>query len=296
MNNTMNINLQLLIFGILIFSFNCTPNKSDNGTDKNKAVTVLAQMDTINPNDDTLYGHRLSSDGATGWYFYSGKNPSSINDACSEDQINHVSVAYDVDKISHCDPQPDPNDNDKWLELIRLTKKTKAKSFSEVPISIEIEDVFAVKQPTSMSCWAAAYTMLFSWKAKSSYTIESALRQVDEKYLTLFNDDRGIEADIEAEFYTDANMKVIPQFNPSIQGWYELLKDHGPLSITVDSSPPQLTYHALVIIGLEGDGNPSRTIVKYIDPGDGNKHELIFSDFINLYEGSSTWPNQIIHW
>ena len=102
--------------------------------------------------------------------------------------------------------------------------------------------------------------------------------------------------DEEKELYKKAGLNVIQGQNPTIQAWGKLLREHGPLSITVDSEPPQGTIHALVVIGLKGDGSASGTKVTYIEPANGGTFSVLFKKFLTLYEGSSNWPLQIIYW
>jgi Papain-like cysteine protease AvrRpt2 len=83
--------------------------------------------------------------------------------------------------------------------------------------------------------------------------------------------------------------------NPTIGAWGNVLKQHGPLSITVDADPGKGYIHALVVIGFDGDGTAKNTIVSYIDPDGGKKRDVKFEDFLKLYEGSARWPLQIIH-
>jgi hypothetical protein len=46
--------------------------------------------------------------------------------------------------------------------------------------------------------------------------------------------------------------------------------------------------------GLDGDGTGKGTIVSYIDPADGKKHNVVFNDYLNLYQGSADWPLQVV--
>lgn len=159
------------------------------------------------------------------------------------------------------------------------------------------EPIRAIEQPKSMDCWATALTILYSWHTnENSVEIIDVIKKYGEPYLTLFQTNAGIMPKDEEALYNKVGLQIVKGLNPSIQGWYNLLKNHGPLSITVDADPPNGTIHALVINGIKGDGTSSGTKITYVDPKDGLQHSLAFSQFIQLYEGSSNWPLQIIHW
>lgn len=157
-----------------------------------------------------------------------------------------------------------------------------------------------LQQPKSMDCWATALTMLYSWKNKdNTIKIEDVLAQYDPLFVELFKNNTGISEKLEEDLYQKAKMNVIKGLSPTIEGWYEILKNNGPLSITVAIYNPNTNkryIHALVVNGIKGDGSPSNTIISYIDPGDGNEHKLNFFDFTKLYDGAADWPLQIIHW
>lgn len=162
-------------------------------------------------------------------------------------------------------------------------------------------DVFTpireLKQPKNMDCWATALTILYSYKSSNeSILIEDVLKKYGQEYVDMFKNNSGISPVDEKVLYNIAGLKIIEGLNPSIEGWKNLLKSKGPLSITVDAKPPNNWIHALVLNGLIGDGEPNTTFVYYVDPADGKQHSKTFTDFLKLYEGSANWPLQIIHW
>ncbi len=136
-----------------------------------------------------------------------------------------------------------------------------------------------IKQPSSMSCWAAAATMIYNWKFGIDQDIEAVVSLAGAKYVTIYKESfppksRGISASEEADFYNALPMSVIKGLSPSIKGWHDILASKGPLSITVDAQPGTGTIHALVVTGIDGDGTSGGTIVTYIDPGDGQSHSV----------------------
>lgn len=162
-----------------------------------------------------------------------------------------------------------------------------------------IHSVTPILQPSEMSCWAAATTMLLNWKLGIARSIDDVVAQAGPRFTDLYQASfalppQGISPQDELAFYTALALKVFQGQNYTIAGWFDLLTKHGPLSITVDADPGKNFIHALVLIGVDGDGSASKTITSYIDPADGARHDVLFSDFIRLYEGSATWPLQVI--
>ena len=156
-----------------------------------------------------------------------------------------------------------------------------------------------IQQPSTMSCWAAATTMLMNWKLGINRSIDDVVAQAGLRFTAIYRSSfaqppQGILSKDEQDFYRALALKVFQGQNYAITGWFELLRKHGPLSITVDANPGKQFIHALVLIGLDGDGSAGNTITSYIDPADGARHDLMFSDFIKLYEGSATWPLQVV--
>jgi hypothetical protein len=162
-----------------------------------------------------------------------------------------------------------------------------------------IHNVTPVRQPSDMSCWAAATTMLMNWKLGITRSIDDVVAQAGRRFTGIYQSSfavppQGISPQDEQAFYAALALKVFQGQNYAIAGWFDLLTKHGPLSITVDADPGRKFIHALVLIGLDGDGSADRTVASYVDPADGARHDVLFSDFIRLYEGSATWPLQVI--
>lgn len=156
--------------------------------------------------------------------------------------------------------------------------------------------VRALKQPKNMDCWATALTMLYSWKNNdNTIAIRDVLKKYGDFYVDLFDKNKGIQAAQEDQLYKIIKLNVIVGQNPSIKMWYDLLKAHGPLSITIDSKPPYRTYHSLVVNGIKSGGKPENTSVDYIDPANGKQYnDIPFADFVTLYEAGVDYAIQII--
>jgi hypothetical protein len=161
-------------------------------------------------------------------------------------------------------------------------------------------NVIPIAQPSEMSCWAAAATMLHNWKSGINRSIADVVALAGSRFTAIYNASfasppQGISPPDEAAFYRTINLRTIQGQNPTIQSWGDLLRQHGPLSVTVDAKPNRGFIHALVVSGLDGDGTAQNTIVTYIDPDGGRKIDVVFGDFLKLYQGSAKWPLQIIY-
>ena len=180
-------------------------------------------------------------------------------------------------------------------------------SFSFAAGAVKIKySVAPIKQPSVMSCWATASTMLWNWKNVIPNSIGDVVKLAGPKFQQLYKDSfdndelgtkgEGINPTDEKAFYDALSLQYIVGLNPSIAGWAKMLKEKGPLSITVKMDPATNYFHALVVIGLDGDGTAENTIVSYNDPAYGVQFDLIFSEFLKLYEGAVNWPLQIVHY
>lgn len=172
---------------------------------------------------------------------------------------------------------------------------------SEVPAVNIYHPVQKIQQPDSMSCWAAALTMLYSHRLQRfDLQIRNILAPLGSEYVNIFTSNSGITPAQESALYQKAGLKVIHGQNPSIPAWKALLESKGPLSVTVDADidPRQERFapHALLVNGLSGDLSPAGTSITYVDPANGVERSVSFADFLHLYEGSASWPLQIIHW
>jgi hypothetical protein len=115
--------------------------------------------------------------------------------------------------------------------------------------------------------------LLLNWKLGIRRSIDDVVAQAGPRFTAIYQASfavppQGIEAADEQDFYMDLALKVFQWTNYGPTGWFDLLSKHGPLSITVDADPGKNFIHALVLIGLDGDGTAGKTITSYIDPAE----------------------------
>jgi hypothetical protein len=86
-------------------------------------------------------------------------------------------------------------------------------------------------------------------------------------------------------------------FNPTIDGWLNLLKKYGPLYVDVGYKTGAMT-HAIIVTGISGDGTTGGTSIVYVDPVGGSTITMKFQDFLAKFEATSAvqWPYTIVHW
>ena len=171
-----------------------------------------------------------------------------------------------------------------------------ARSFSGVNYVVE-GTIPEITQPSELSCWAAVITMMMSWKNNQSLDITTALSKIDDRYLKMFNAGKGLDKNTAGQLYADAGLVPIFSFNPSIEGWENLLRKYGPLYADVGYSGTFVT-HAIIVKGIQGDGTPGGTTITYIDPIPGKTVTISFKNFLEKYEadGAVNWPYTITHW
>lgn len=159
----------------------------------------------------------------------------------------------------------------------------------------------ALRQPSSMTCWAAVTTMMLSWRSQRSRSIEDALASVGQAYLDLFRRNGGLSAAEKPLFLASAGLVSEWPQSLGIEAWEALLREFGPVWVTTDETPgPSFSIHARVLVGIHGDGTPAGTAVDVIDPSDGSRRKEPFPVFIKKFEEEAlqrgTLRIQVVHW
>jgi hypothetical protein len=112
-------------------------------------------------------------------------------------------------------------------------------------------------QTTNDNCWATAAAMVEGWATRTSAPIR----------------DTPAPADIE-DAAARCNLEVEPPLSYSIDGFQSLLQYEGPLWVAGEQ---QFTggggiatpgFHAVVVVGMYGDGTPKGTFLYVFDPWD----------------------------
>jgi putative chitinase len=179
---------------------------------------------------------------------------------------------------------------------VRLAPGTRA--FSSPAIDYRVPGLVpAIPQPTGMTCWAAVTTILYSWKAQQSLSINGVLAQIGKRWLDLRNapneDDQGLGAREKDDFLADAGLYAMYGQSLPLSEWERMLRTYGPLWVTTDEDTGRgYAIHARVMTGLHGDGTPAGTRADIVDPDGGKTYTEPFDRFLRKFEEEVRDPNR----
>ncbi len=156
--------------------------------------------------------------------------------------------------------------------------------------------IVPVRQPSGMSCWAAMYTMMYSWRNQQSIPIRTAVENLGPRYLKCFDDNTGLPIEENRNLARTAGMEAEPLQNLTIEGWLSYLQSYGLLWTSYGWQVFDATgltevragRHIIILYGLLGDSTSDGTIVKYVDPSDGQFHTMTFTRFLGQHETGFT--------
>jgi hypothetical protein len=164
-------------------------------------------------------------------------------------------------------------------------------------INISAEPIDHVRQPTNMSCWAAAGTMLVAARDHACKTIETVMRTADTNdpgyvpspgingYLALFHTPtEGLPPADTGRYTRSIGLRVGPAACFPVAGWQRLMARVGAVGV-VGLSP---FLHIRVITEMKGDGSVFGTFFTVHDPGRGAPYTEAFITFTERYEAAAT--------
>ena len=144
-----------------------------------------------------------------------------------------------------------------------------------------------IEQPTSLTCWAAAAAMMQSWKDKTSYPIKAALdKSGDAAWSVKFAANQPMRGNEKPSFLQALKLRSEPPVNYSAEGLQAMLKNHGPLWVTVSTMDPddKFSTHARILYGITGDGTADGTFLQIIDPDGGRRYSEALGTFTRKFE------------
>jgi len=172
----------------------------------------------------------------------------------------------------------------------------RAWAMSGEAFSLNWDDVEVIRQPTDMSCWAAAAAMVIGWRDRVSITPQ-AMAEIWGRVQDL---QTGLAPEVVQKFAAALDLKFEPPQSYTIEGFRNLLETRGPL--WVGAAVP--TLHAIVVTGLYSDAG--NIYVRIADPWDrvvgtpgspgnyldthnsGSRYILVWDDFVAEYERAAT--------
>jgi hypothetical protein len=145
------------------------------------------------------------------------------------------------------------------------------------PLDIQY-DVPLVKQPSPQTCWAAAIAMLLSYERAMSIEVEQVAGPPPYSWIGWSR--------IEAIALPLGLREIAPaEWTPA--GWYELLKERGPLWIVVKTAVSSSSSHAVVLTGMAGGATPEAAEMSINNPA-GNVERTLFLDFTRRWDFGAT--------
>jgi hypothetical protein len=164
-------------------------------------------------------------------------------------------------------------------------------------VNISAEPIDHVRQPTNMSCWAAAGTMLVAARDRRCVTIESVMDTADANdpgyvpfpgingYMALFNTPtQGLPPGDTGRYTRSIGLKVGPAACFPVRGWTALMSRVGAVGV-VGLSP---FLHIRVITEIKGDGSVFGTFFTVHDPGRAAPYTESFITFTERYEAAAS--------
>jgi len=147
--------------------------------------------------------------------------------------------------------------------------------------------VAPIQQPSNMTCWAAGGTMMASWRAQTSLTIQSVLDGLGGDWRKKFDNNEGLSANQLRAFLAALNLVEEGPASYTPEGLARLLADKGPqLEIGDDGIENNLVVHVRVISAVRGDGTPEHTTVTLADSASGTLVNEAFTEFDRRHDAT----------
>ena len=135
-------------------------------------------------------------------------------------------------------------------------------------------------------CWAYTYAMMVSWKRQQSTNARQLVSEVGARWLTNFDNNRGLSWGLTSTFYRNAGMRIEPLMSFPISQWRQMLMSYGPLAIhglnnSLGGGQVRMLY------GIQDGVNMSTTML-ILDPWRGADYGESYEKFIAKYEGAGS--------
>jgi ABC-type bacteriocin/lantibiotic exporter with double-glycine peptidase domain len=157
-----------------------------------------------------------------------------------------------------------------------------------VNVSYGPPDLQLVAQPTSVSCWAAALTMVVSYRDKASYDPATIASRAGMDLNTGYGWSQ-IESAVTAWNLVEEGPTSSDPYD-----WANKLTQWGPIWVVEIGNP----FHAVVLAGINGDGTPDGTMVTVYNPspvGVGAVQTKSFTAFETEFELGAPANAMLVH-
>lgn len=158
------------------------------------------------------------------------------------------------------------------------------------------EPIDHLRQPTNMSCWATAGTMLVAARDRVCRPIRTVMKTADANdpgyvpsagvngYEALFDSpSMGLPPADTRRYTRSIGLRVGPAASFSVAGWQGMMMRYGAIGV-VGLTP---FLHIRVITEMKGDGSVFGTFFTVHDPGRDRPYKEAFISFSEKYEAAA---------
>ncbi|MCC7154661.1 MAG: hypothetical protein IT161_08805 [Bryobacterales bacterium] len=140
------------------------------------------------------------------------------------------------------------------------------------PVDFEVTPPLSpVKQDSPNTCWAAAATMMVSWREQTPKSTETVLGDLGGEWLAAYKSGQALTVPQLHALGQALALSEEPRNAVTVDGLLQLLRKHGPLWVIADDSiDNNKLVHARIVTALKGDGAVGNTQVTYIDTATGD--------------------------
>jgi hypothetical protein len=157
-----------------------------------------------------------------------------------------------------------------------------------------------LKQTGENTSWATAYTMMASWRAGGTLSVDEALAAVGDEWVQVVRDDRVLPwADVE-RFATAAGLHALPGLDYPIERWQAFLDELGPIWVSLAPDPDDTPgpMDSVVITALRRNGDDGT--IELSDPETGTRSILGFDELARRFrervvDAAIPYP-QVFYW
>ncbi len=156
-----------------------------------------------------------------------------------------------------------------------------------------------IKQKSTLVCWAATGTMMYSWHVEQSTTVEAALDALGGAWRAKYEANDGLSTSELRAFMSALGLREEGPASYSVEGLARMLSSLGPLWVVSDDSfNNNQMVHARIAVGIKGDGTVNGTNVSVVDPATGTEGTEPFATFAARLEATDAvnFGVGIYHW
>jgi Papain-like cysteine protease AvrRpt2 len=159
----------------------------------------------------------------------------------------------------------------------------RARSLS-MPVDFDApRTIHGVRNPSPMTCWAAATAMLVSYKDGKPVSAEEAVRRAGGRYEQLLLRDATLAKVDMADYLSALGLLSEPVAALGVERMSQMLQRFGAIWLTPDYDPA-FSLDARIVTGIHGDGTPGGTKLVALDPGSGSETSVAFDRLSDVFE------------